>query len=329
VFCPHQWDDLFDTARRAGTDSELSEQLLLPFFKTMHLLERYGLLELEPSTLICSIPKDDCESEAALSVTRWRASGSVLKLSIMRTGRSSPRLKWSSCVTGNFAKTVGRPSMTLISILNMSWSTHVERPYLYASLATLQRYRIYPGCTHEIPGAIILLSCCGLTYYLSSTTVFYCSFCADYILVGVSCPAEKTANYAIQESTPSIRSRSFGYNGVSSTVNSSDLLNPRHTWFCILGLHDPALEADERLSSCLNEATTDVSKARDIKDEHMLDYFKAFGQGKQPCPASSAGGASSPPYSSSELYNSIELENHLVHVHKIYLSQRKSATASK
>jgi hypothetical protein len=54
---------LFDEARIGATDSDVSA-LLLPFFKTLHPLERYWVLEPDPSTFICPVCREDCESGA-------------------------------------------------------------------------------------------------------------------------------------------------------------------------------------------------------------------------------------------------------------------------
>lgn len=59
----HRFDDiLHDTCDQPLSDVELADRLM-PFFETLHALERYGKLEPEPSTFICLICLDDQESK--------------------------------------------------------------------------------------------------------------------------------------------------------------------------------------------------------------------------------------------------------------------------
>ena len=59
IFRPHRFDTLIDdTCNTLISDIELASQLL-PFFKTMYPLERYGTLEPPPSTFICPICSED------------------------------------------------------------------------------------------------------------------------------------------------------------------------------------------------------------------------------------------------------------------------------
>jgi hypothetical protein len=147
-------------------------------------------------------------------------------------------------------------------------------------------------------------------------------------LLGVSCPAEIIAHYAAHEIDAFNSVKKLGYNGISSPANGTDMLTARHPWFCIFCFHDPTLSVDRRLASFWNEATSQVLKVVNIKEQHLLDHFKATG-GELRCPASAAADALSPLCSSCETFNSTELEVHLVQVHKIYLAQGKSAVASK
>lgn len=60
----HRFDNLIhETCEQPLTDLKLADRLI-PFFKTMHPLERYGKLEPEPSTFICPTRLDDQGSKS-------------------------------------------------------------------------------------------------------------------------------------------------------------------------------------------------------------------------------------------------------------------------
>ena len=97
----HRFDNLLhDTCEQPLSDLKLAEQVI-PFFKTMHALERYGKLEPEPSTFICPTCLDDQGSKDDFDhhVVACSPMLSTRTLSLIERAIFNPR--WLFRVPGN------------------------------------------------------------------------------------------------------------------------------------------------------------------------------------------------------------------------------------
>ena len=320
----HRFDNLLpDTCKQPLSDLKPAEQVI-PFFKTMHALERYGKLEPEPSTFICPSCLDDQGSKddfdhhvVACRINVVHANAELdwahdlqPKLAVACTWQSKPR------------KTCGKNFADLHKFgRHVLWHVHYSKVCKFPpcqSLAKQPRYETLDAWSDHVATDH------GLTWLKPAALVFFCSFCNDHASFGVSVPSKRVKHY-LEHLPEAFRSiRELGYNEVHSTARGTMILSVRNPCFCIFCVHDATLPADLRLAFG-NEKTSSNHSAEWRK--HLVLHFAAIEGLTVPCPASAAAGAESPMCLSTKLYNSQELEQHCLEVHRIFRLKGLSTAA--
>jgi hypothetical protein len=253
VFRAHRFDDLYPTI--TSDDGQLSSvqlaESVIPFFKTMHPLERYGIhLTPDPGTFICPICRDDLETESefedhvpacrSLNVQKWAQK------------------RWEDAVD----RAMAMPCTYQSSSANRCGKTFENRKKFITHIMEHTRRKVkavckFGGCS--TPVEILdrdewsdhLAEEHGLTCFLSAdATTFFCSFCDDFIMLGLVGPSAIATHYNTHLTDALDSARRFGYGEVRSEVGGTALLSVRLPWLCIFCVHNHALPADQKSQPC-------------------------------------------------------------------------------
>jgi hypothetical protein len=319
VFKPHRHDTIWQDATQPGlTDQEVSS-LLLPFFMTMHALERYGTMEPRPSTFICSSCSVDqitktsfdihiakCRSEMVLERANrdWRAALDAKMVAPCDWMTSKKPIKLCEKIFADYKKytrhVLQHTYKNAREICRFGDCAKIENP---PEFPTRDDWAEHLAKIHQ------------LTTFTSSSLVFFCAFCDDYTSFGIAGPSARDAHYQSHMIEALNRIKMYGYNPVQSTARGQSIITVRQPWSCVFCVHDNSLTASERIAIC-NEA---VGKAYNPdRREHLHAHFLELGDAVTPCPASAAAGADHPLCSSTALFRSEQLEEHLVKSHGIF-----------
>lgn len=325
----HRFDKLIsETCDHSLSDTELAGYLM-PFFKTMHALERYGELEPEPGSFVCPICLDDQVSKDDFDrhVVSCRHNTVV----------ANADMDWRHDLEPKMAAPCGWKPQS---------GYHVNPKECQKTFTDLKRFvkhiydHVYKSKVCGFPSCRLLsprpryedlgvwsdhlAADHGLACVVPSSLVFFCAFCDTYVSFGISGPSMRVNHY-LQHLPEAFRLiKELGYNEVNSTVDGISILSVRNPWFCIFCIHDTTLPADRRLAVS-NEWSSTNSKT--LRDNHLKAHFATIKDLVVPCPASAAAGADNPMCLSNEHYNSQELEQHLLKLHRIYRVQGYSTAA--
>lgn len=319
VLKPHRHDTIWQDATQPGlTDQEVSS-LLLPFFMTMHALERYGASEPRPSTFICPSCSVDQITKASFDTHIVKCRREMV---LERTNQD-----WMVALGPKMAApcdwvTAKTPIKLCGKIFTdyKKYTRHVLQ-HTYKNVREICRYgdcakiKNPPEFPTRDDWAEHLAGIHQLTTYMSSSLVFFCSFCDDYISFGIAGPSARDAHYQSHLIEALDRIEMYGYNSVNSTANGQSLIAVRQPWSCVFCAHNNNLTASDRIAIC-NEA---VGKAYNPeRREHLHTHFLELGDTVTPCPASAAAGADRPLCSSTTSFTSEQLEEHLIVNHRIF-----------
>ena len=329
VLRPHRFDTIYEDATTSPKSNLDLACLLIPFFKTMHPLERYGNLEPEPSTFVCPSCQEDQASKEHFDkhITGCRRDVALMFIEDDWKRHLDSRMvlpcNWVVNKDGKECeKTFGDHQKFTRHILQHSYRT-AKKKCMFGSCSGLSNP---PPLNTRDEWSDHLATAHGLTYYLPSTLVFFCCFCDEYVSYGIAGPSARIQHYDTHLKEAFDAVKKHGYNEVRSTSNGLELLTVRHPWFCIWCLHDSKLAAPDRIATC-NEKTGHVY-GRAEKD-HLLRHFLDIKGLLTPCPASAAAGAEFPLCSSTNKFGALELEQHLQHEHGIHRATGLSTAGTK
>lgn len=319
---PHSFDDLY--SKVTSSDSELSNhelaEDLLPIFKTMHPLERYGVnLAPEPGTMICGTCHEDMESEleyeqhaTGCRAASAQAAAEQMWTQAVRQAMAEP-CSWQSYPTRRCGKEFDdiytfvkhimghtRRKAEAVCRFGQCPSIH-QRP----EIPTREEWNEHLAQEHGLT--------CATT---PSDAMFFCSFCDNYVLLGLAGPSIRRNHYQGHIIDALDSARQYGYNEVRSEVGGQLLLSARLPWLCIFCLHNQDLPADQRLSNgSVNQVVFHNTTQGRI--EHLEKHLHEI-QEPIHCPASGAAGAEKPLCRSSARFDAHELSVHLIKVHRIF-----------
>ena len=222
----------FDTILRDTCTETLSENDLalkvMAFFKTMHPLERYGSLAPQPSTFICpTCSVDQCSKQDFKShIVLCRRDTAKRINDIGFNTIIDLDIEFTSCdwfigkVLRRCGKTCTDRESYLRHVLQHLWYCTKCRYGTCATKPNAPELETRDGWSDH------LATVHHIIYMQSSSQIFLCSFCDEYItfatIVG---PGARTAHYANHMHAALESVRKFGYNGVCSSYaafNGSD-----------------------------------------------------------------------------------------------------------
>jgi hypothetical protein len=314
----------FDTIYKTVTEGSLSDveiwDMMSPFFKTVHPLERYGNhLAPLPGTFICPTCSVDLSNEIDFEshVMKCRSKSQKALADQLFHGQVDAAMQ-KPCSW--------RPYATKVDLCGKSFTD--RQAFILHCMEHTRRKATsvckFGKCATRSPSVQMnsrddwnnhLAEHHGLTCSKSSKdSLFYCGFCDDFVMLGIAGPAAKIAHYEIHMNEALESAQKHGYNAVRTEVRGQFLLTTRLPWLCIFCVHDSNLDAKDRLSNC-NEIVFDDTSSNRVS--HLKTHIEAI-KGLVHCPASAASGADYPLCSSGSIFRRDELLYHLEEIHCIF-----------